>query len=118
MDCLCNCKCILIFKILLFVYFQSGFQIQTTTLAVLCDKLCQEGKSTIGYAYKVFQMHSNSPRLHRNIFIFAHQVEARRPRITAAGFLNVDLTALFTFFNLITTYVIVIVQFAPQRVHI
>lgn len=80
----------------------------------MCEKVVDEGKKTITLSYKALYRYSNVPAIREKLFILAQQATARCPQFTAAGFFSVDFSMLFTFVNLITTYVIVIIQFSQS----
>lgn len=90
--------------------------IQTVAVAAMCEKVNDEGTKTITIAYKTLARYINIAYIRERLFIFAQQCTALYPQFSAVGFFNVDFAMLFTFINLITTYVIVVIQFS-NNVH-
>lgn len=82
----------------------------------MCEKVNDEGTKTITIAYKTLARYINIAYIRERLFIFAQQTTALYPQFSAVGFFNVDFAMLFTFINLITTYVIVVIQFS-NNVH-
>lgn len=83
-------------------------------IAVVCEKVVNEGKKTMTLAYGALYRYGNVPGMKEKFFVLAQQATARSPRFSAAGFFYVDIAMLFTFINLITTYCIVIIQFSQS----
>lgn len=78
----------------------------------MCKQVTDEGKISITLAFKAVQRYNNIPAMREKLLILGEQATGRCPQFTAAGFFKVDFSMLFTFINLITTYIIVIVQFS------
>lgn len=65
---------------------------------LLCFELCLKFRE------------AKSVRLYNEMLVFARLVNAARPTISAAGFFNVDNTMLFNTFQIIVSYILVILQ--------
>lgn len=76
----------------------------------MSEKLINEEKKTVILSYKALHRHGNVAVMKEKLFVLTQQTAARCPQISAAGFFNVNLVMIFTFVNLITTYVIVVIQ--------
>lgn len=84
-------------------------------MAIICEKVVGEGGKTISIAYSALHRFSDFTSMRDKIYSFTQQSIAKFPCFSAAGFFKVDLSMLFIFVNLTTTYVIVIVQFSGNR---
>lgn len=79
----------------------------------MCELFTREGKRTISLAYNILHRYENHTNivLKEKMFVLAQQAAQRCPQFTAWDFFTIGHKMIFTFSNLVVTYVIVIVQF-------
>lgn len=75
-----------------------------------CDTVSTQSKSTTLLAYEA-AVFCGAKDDRKRILHFAHQCGVQNFGFSAAGFFNIDNSVLFIMLQLITTYVIVLVQF-------
>lgn len=85
-------------------------------VATLCQKILDEGQKMIVLSYNATFYYKNVPTMREKCVFLAQQATVRCPQFSAAGFFNIDYSMLFLFTNLITTYVIVIIQFSQYEI--
>lgn len=76
------------------------------------QKVIDASKAILAKTYKAMNYYNNIPMVRKPLSRLAKQIGARSPVFTAGDFFNIDLNMLFTLFNLITTYTIVVIQFS------
>lgn len=80
-----------------------------------CDYVVAEANRTIKVCYEIQENLDYNER--NELFNLLALVKARNPCYTAAGYIVVNRSTLFTLLSAVTTYFIIIVQFHQQRYH-
>lgn len=79
-------------------------------LPIKCEHLLHQRVIMINLLQKVFYRYSKYPGLANKLNILMQQTTSNI-NFTAAGFFDLNYAMLFTFLNMIITYLIVIIQF-------
>ncbi|KAG5873901.1 hypothetical protein JTB14_005512 [Gonioctena quinquepunctata] len=86
------------------------FLIWNSVITSACGLLKGETKSIINLCCKLQHLLPQSSKERQELLNLARQVSGKSPKISAAGFFDVDFSLIFSVFTYVGTYIVVLIQ--------
>lgn len=90
------------------------FQVETVAIVISCDKTAEEASGVIGICERLQEQLPTRSKEREEIFRLLLVIETGKVRFSAAEYLRIDRSAIFSMLYVATTYLIIIIQFKQQ----